>query len=216
LHTFIFIIGEHESRDVVTTVPLTAIPTAQQAIQHIPYPQQATMVQIPPRRNNDPANGSNAVRVSQEQHALNHQTSNPVVNTAINNPITSTASFKSLQQPQNRYITTSRSQQTPATNAIPIVQTSPNNAAISTYGHRDSTMTYTQFYTFVNHIVQHKEEYCQAYKQTFVVGPIHQIGTKLYFNIEKVSRRSKENDQSTSSGMTFDKKVQRRTLFLGL
>jgi hypothetical protein len=124
--------------------------------------------------------------------------------------INSTVSSKPITQ--NRYNSSTRA--LPSTKqvvlvapsgAIPVTQfTSTDSAATATNhtGHRDSNneiMTYLQLHAFLNRIVHDENEYRQNYGKCHVVGPIHQIGPKLYFNIDKTSKRKKDCYANTAA-----------------
>jgi hypothetical protein len=66
-------------------------------------------------------------------------------------------------------------------------------------------MTYVQFHEFVHRMVQNENEYRRWYKNhhsihtRYIVGPMQQIGTKLYFNIDKVSKQQRNSTNNNNN-----------------
>ena len=137
----------------------------------------------------------------------------------------------SLVLPQNRYATTSRTRTTSKTNptsgaTLPSTRRPDPHATgadpvPSPVDHRQaSVMTYSQFYNFLKRTLQNEQEYCQAMNKVYIVGPMQQIGTKLYFNIEKLDKRHKPWQDTKSSkssslsaiGEDGENKVMKKTV----
>ena len=205
--------GEQESSDVAPVQPMTVTPpplppivpaqvhapvlvpplTTQPTIQRRPYP---SIVATP------------AIQAQPNDHRFHADRHVPTTAmTAAGNSTTTIQNIASTIAPTvlpiNRYITTPRihptaSNTSTAPVALPLTRFGPNTGTSTASNNppsidncHDAVMTYSQFYDFMKRIVKNEQEYVQAMNKTYKVGPMQQIGPKLYFNIEKASKRHK-------------------------
>lgn len=202
--------GEHESSDVAPGQPMTGpqhllqqqpnvqaqpVPVTQ-VIQRLPYPRMVATIPSQHRQND--------IRSNPDQYESNSRMTNGLssVGNSSTNIQDPNATIVPAVVPQNRYATQSRVQ--PTSNTYAVSATSqlthlrsdaiiiPSIVSNSTGNNQGTVMTCSQFHDFLTRILQNEQEYSQAMNKVYTVGPMQQIGPKIYFNIEKANKRHKQ------------------------
>jgi hypothetical protein len=189
-------------RQVPAPVPAPQLLNLQPTIQRVSYPSMVTAISSQPHPQDN--------RFQPDQHvpttgmsAISNSVGNAAATTNFQNSSTCIAP---TALPKNRYATVSRIPQPSSTNVasieLPLTRPGPNTTVAlgSPHNCQDTIMTYSQFYDFLKRILQNEQEYRQSMNKVYVVGPMQQVGPKMYFNIEKASKRHKPwHDLNTTS-----------------
>ena len=191
----------------VTQVSASQLVTPQE-IPRLPYTRMVSTLSSQHHQNDN--------SINPDQHGSTTGTtgtSNSIVDAAIQR--SSSSSIVPTPLPQNRYTTASRTQlpvvpvstSNAASAAIPVSRLGPDATvafniplSVDTSNGRHTVMTYPHFYDFLKKILQNEQEYSQSMNRVYTIGPIQQVGPKMYFNIEKNSKRHKPwHDLNASS-----------------
>jgi hypothetical protein len=207
---FCYCVGEQESGDVTPAQPMTVahppIITQAQPLTPVQVSQVNTQpmiqrVSYPSTVSTNPSQPSqNGNRVPPNQHittAGTTATSNSVAHVSMTSIQNASSSLSSTVLPQNRYASGARTQ--PPSNTIvanvhlPVTRPDANSTILieNSPQYQDTTMSYSQFCDFLKRILTNEHEYRQSMHKVYRVGPMQQVGPKLYFNIERASKRHK-------------------------
>ena len=198
--------GEHESSDVTPVQPMAGpqhplqqpIIQAQPAKQRLSYPRMVATISLQRQQSGIHSNPG------QHESTLGLAASS---NSVGNSPTNIPGPSSTIPVLQNRYAQVRQTSN--AVSATSLLTRQGPDAIVPSIAPKcisniqDTVMTCSQFHEFLERILQNEQEYSQAMNKVYTVGPMQQVGPKVYFNIEKASKRHKQWHDSSSSTISL-------------